>query len=78
MWRMLFDVLRFKHFAVDLLLERQHDVNDEETIGQYLIREGYSAAFRDDYLIPLIGSFWTARADGSLLNLPAAVLVRHL
>ncbi|KKY32140.1 putative amine oxidase [Diaporthe ampelina] len=79
MWRMIFDIVRFNQFALDLLAEDDAQratayrvngngnghgmstpkfVEVEETIGDYLRREGYSDAFRDDYLIPMTAAVW--------------------
>ncbi|CAH0041483.1 unnamed protein product [Clonostachys solani] len=89
MWRMLFDIIRFNQFALDLLLEddsrfgRQRNGSAKyacstENIGDYLNREGYSAAFRDDYLLPLIGALWSTNPAKSPLDFPAKSLVRFL
>ena len=49
MWRLFYDILKFNACAKKLL------INDEPTatlsIGKYLTDNGYSAYFRDDYLI---------------------------
>lgn len=86
MWRTLFDIVRFNQFALDLLIEE--DVNAvpngigahhrPETIGQYLDREGYSTAFKKDYLLPLISTIWNASPEKSFLDFPASTLVRFL
>lgn len=97
MWRMIFDIVRFNQFALDLLLQDDseraegHDVNGnareaakerpsgaDETIGQYLEREGYSDAFRDDYLIPMTAAVWSTSPDKCTLEFPAVTLVRFL
>lgn len=96
MWRMIFDIVRFNHFALDLLADddaarasRHVQINGkgfakrktsgtEETIGQYLDREGYSDAFRDDYLIPMTAAVWSTKPDSCALEFPAATLVRFL
>ncbi|KAI5456374.1 hypothetical protein BGZ63DRAFT_366927 [Mariannaea sp. PMI_226] len=91
MWRMIFDVFRFNQFAMDLLIneeeELQHiyvgnalmnQVSKEETLGQYLLREGYSDAFRDDYLIPLVATVWNTSSHKSILEFPVVTLVRFL
>lgn len=89
MWRMIFDIIRFNQFALDLLMAE--DENDaaamngyskggkrEETIGEYLDREGYSDAFRDDYLIPMTAAVWSTSPDKCTLNFPAVTLVRFM
>lgn len=97
MWRMIFDIIRFNQFALDLLIEDDteranvpqvngngHDASQqkpsrtEETIGQYLEREGYSDAFRDDYLIPMTAAVWSTSPDKCTLEFPAVTLVRFL
>lgn len=48
-WRMAFDIFRFNHFAIDLL--RDKDNSEGLTVREYVLREGYSPAFRDFYLV---------------------------
>lgn len=50
----------------------------EETIGEYLFREGYSDGFRDDYLIPLVAMMWSTSPDKCTLEFPIATLVRYM
>jgi predicted NAD/FAD-binding protein len=93
MWRMIFDIVRFNQFALDLLKNEDNSevytngngaVNghsasrEEETIGQYLEREGYSDAFRDDYLIPMTAAVWSTSPDKCSLEFPAVTLVRFM
>ena len=94
MWRMIFDIIRFNQFALDLLTEEdESEINPvrqngstsnieeprhQESIGAYLEREGYSDAFRDDYLIPMTAAVWSTRPDKASLEFPAITLVRFL
>lgn len=50
---MIFDVIRFNLFAVDLLKEdgKEKKGTREMSIGEYLDREGYGAGFKEDYLL---------------------------
>jgi predicted NAD/FAD-binding protein len=85
---MIFDVIRFNQFALDLLRLKQKSeeytngggvyAKRQETIGQYLQREGYSDAFRDDYLIPMTAALWSTSPDKCLLEFPAVTLVRFM
>lgn len=94
---MIFDIVRFNQFALDLLIEDDseraegpqvngngHGASErkqsraEETIGEYLEREGYSDAFRDDYLIPMTAAVWSTSPDKCTLEFPAVTLVRFL
>lgn len=89
-WRMLFDLVRFNQFALDVLISDDIEthraastsikptVRAEETIGQYLDREGYSDAFRDDYLVPMAAAVEGTSASGHPLDLPAVTLIRLL
>ncbi|KAG6017634.1 hypothetical protein E4U54_005577 [Claviceps lovelessii] len=90
MWRMIFDIIRFNQFALDLLVKEEDEqpvresdsvseaVARTETIGEYLTREGYSDAFRDDYLIPMTAAVWSTSPDKCSLEFPVLTLVRFL
>ncbi|KAH7134737.1 hypothetical protein B0J13DRAFT_561114 [Dactylonectria estremocensis] len=91
MWRMIFDIVRFNQFALDLLINEEEEqyhfhvgnammnhVSKEETIGEYLDREGYSEVFRDEYLIPMTAAVWSTSPDKCTLEFPAVTLVRFL
>ncbi|KAK5112035.1 hypothetical protein LTR62_004569 [Meristemomyces frigidus] len=90
-WRMIFDIIRFNQFALDLIADDDEDGlqrlgspvkrrkhNAEMTIGAYLEQEGYSQAFRDDYLIPMTAAVWSTSPDKASLDFPAATLVRFM
>ncbi|TID24166.1 NADP-dependent alcohol dehydrogenase 6 [Venturia nashicola] len=76
-WRMIFDIVRFNQFALDLLSDEDCSEN-EMSIGEYLRKEGYSDVFRDDYLIPMTASVWSTGADKCALEFPAVTLVRFM
>ncbi|KAK7189303.1 amine oxidase [Paraphaeosphaeria sporulosa] len=76
-WRMIFDIVRFNMFSLDLLSSPAAPSNDL-TIGEYLEREGYSDAFRDDYLIPMTACVWSTGPDKCALEFPALTLVRFM
>jgi predicted NAD/FAD-binding protein len=92
---MIFDIIRFNQFALDLLTAEEksevyrnenalwngngvHQAEQQETIGEYLDREGYSDAFRDDYLIPMTAAVWSTSPDKCSLEFPAVTLVRFM
>ncbi|KAJ4318081.1 hypothetical protein N0V94_004606 [Neodidymelliopsis sp. IMI 364377] len=81
-WRMIFDIVRFNQFALDLLSippgSPAATKANQESIGQYLERNGYSDAFRDDYLIPMTACVWSTGADKCALEFPALTLVRFM
>ncbi|KAL1842999.1 hypothetical protein VTJ49DRAFT_3476 [Mycothermus thermophilus] len=74
-WRMIFDIVRFSQFALDIL---RTDEAAEETLGEYLEREGYSDAFRDNYLVPMAAAVWSTPPDKLLLDFPIATLIRFM
>lgn len=97
MWRMIFDIIRFNQYALDLLSEKDESEEDpsgangtgaefhhnhkpphQESIGDYLDREGYSVGFRDDYLIPMTAAVWSTSPDKCTLEFPAVTLVRFM
>ncbi|KAI9681362.1 MAG: hypothetical protein M1817_002645 [Caeruleum heppii] len=94
MWRMIFDIIRFNQFALDLLSKEetveglsngqdcghhtQKKSRRQETIGEYIEREGYSNAFRDDYLIPMTAAVWSTSPDKVSLDFPAVTLIRFM
>jgi len=83
MWRLVFDIVRFNKFSLDLLRDSgsrsnwtpQSDRN-WESIGQYLDRQGYSDTFRNDYLIPIAAAAWSMSPDKCVLEFPIVTLVR--
>lgn len=81
-WRMIFDIVRFNQFALDLLSIQPGTAAAtaaiEMSIGEYLQRQGYSNAFRDDYLIPMTACVWSTGVDKCALEFPALTLVRFM
>ncbi|KAK0706710.1 FAD/NAD(P)-binding domain-containing protein [Lasiosphaeria miniovina] len=79
MWRMIFDIVRFNQMALDVLRkDDQTSVRPDETIGEYMQRNGYSDSFRDDYLIPMTAAVWSTSPDKCSLDFPAVTLIRFL
>lgn len=79
-WRMIFDIVRFNLFALDVLNDIDGTIsNDNEmSIGDYLEQEGYSDVFRDDYIIPMTACVWSTGADKCALEFPAVTLIRFM
>ncbi|ETI28688.1 hypothetical protein G647_01139 [Cladophialophora carrionii CBS 160.54] len=92
MWRLIFDVIRFNEFALDLLQDQPESEqvqargmaktsskpSSEETIGEYLDREHYSQEFRDNYLLPMTAALWSTSPNKCTSEFPAMTLVRFL
>ena len=70
-YRMIRDILRFNKSALPGI----DDLDDEETLGNYLRENGYSREFVDHYLIPMAAAIWSAE-PGSVLEMPVRFLVR--
>ena len=47
MYRMIWDILRFNLFALDILSQG----SGRMSIGEYLDKEGYGDGFKEDYLL---------------------------
>ncbi|HTV67046.1 MAG TPA: FAD-dependent oxidoreductase [Rhizobiaceae bacterium] len=68
---MLREILRFNRQCVE---DRDAGHLGHDTIGEYLDRRGFSAAFRDNYLIPMAAAIWsTPRLK--MLDYPAATFI---
>lgn len=98
MWQMIFDIIRFNQFALDLLSQEEESEEDisgansstngsaesaqklpkQQSIGEYLDKEKYSEAFRNDYLIPMTASVWSTSPDKASLEFPAITLIRFM
>jgi predicted NAD/FAD-binding protein len=70
-YRMIRDILRFNTSALPGI----DDLDDDETLGDYLRENGYSREFVDHYLIPMAAAIWSAE-PGSVLEMPVRFLVR--
>ncbi len=56
MWRMLAEIMRLYRFAPGLLNVAGLDV---KPLGQFLREQGYSAALREDHLLPMCAAIWS-------------------
>ncbi|BAV97950.1 NAD(P)/FAD-dependent oxidoreductase [Lysobacter enzymogenes] len=72
-WGMVRDLTRFYRNAPDLL----RDFGPGPTLGEYLRRERYGAAFRDLHLLPMTCALWSLPVERAL-EFPARYLVRFM
>ena len=72
-WKMLRDIVRFNKEAVMDLDAGNLEPN--ESLGHYLIRKKYSAAFSERYLIPMGSAIWSA-TQGAMLDFPLEFFIR--
>lgn len=69
-WTMLRDLTRFYRQA-----PRDLDTMGSVSLDEYLAMRGFSAAFRDDHLLPMAAAIWSTPAD-AIGRYPAASFVR--
>jgi uncharacterized protein len=79
-WRMLKDVIRFNKEATALAHTLANDGDDQAEVlqmplRQFLANRNYSAAFRDDYLVPMAAAIWSCSTK-SMLEFPVGSFVR--
>ena len=72
--RMLVDILRFNRTARRLVAE---GTDDELSLAELVERGGYSRRFRDDFLVPLGASIWSADPE-TFLQFPAEAYCRFM
>jgi len=72
--RMLADILRFNRTTTALALAGK-DVQLAEPVSRFLEREKFSTAFRDWYLLPMIGAIWSC-STSQMMAFPIGTLIR--
>lgn len=70
-YRMIRDILRFNEFASAAVDE----LDDSETLGHFLFRNGYGDEFIDHYLVPMAAAIWSAEPV-SVIDMPVRFLLR--
>ncbi len=71
---MLSDLLRFNRLTT-ALAERGEDATLQISTGDFLLQHGFGAAFRDDYLLPMVACIWSC-PPAQMLSFPIATLIR--
>lgn len=71
---MLRDLLRFNRIAT-AIAERGQDAAMAQPISEFLDEQGFSSAFRDWYLLPMLGCIWSCPTD-QMLRFPVATMIR--
>jgi predicted NAD/FAD-binding protein len=72
--KMLRDVVRFNTLATELA-ERNQDHELAQPLSGFLISHKFSDAFRDWYLLPMLGCIWSCPTD-QMLKFPVATMIR--
>ncbi|RLN18198.1 hypothetical protein C2845_PM02G22350 [Panicum miliaceum] len=77
-WRMVVEIFKFKNHALKYLedLEKNPDLDHNETLGQFISVYGYSKLFQDAYLIPMCAYLWSYPSQG-VLGLPASFVLSY-
>ncbi len=71
-WNMVWDILRFyRECVTDAALPENADLS----LGEYLVRSGYSEGFLRDHIYPMASSIWSASFD-EIRSYPLAAFVR--
>jgi predicted NAD/FAD-binding protein len=71
---MLRDVMRFNTLATELA-ERNQDHELAQPLSGFLFSHKFSDAFRDWYLLPMLGCIWSCPTD-QMLKFPVATMIR--
>lgn len=73
-WNMLRDILRFNRDATELAAAPSHR-DAMLSLGDFLTRHHYGAAFRDWYLLPMAGCIWSC-PTAQMLDFPISTFAR--
>ena len=73
-WGMLRDIARFNRLTTEIA-ERQAEAEMTASIAAFLDQHHFSAAFRSDYLLPMLGCIWSCPTD-QMLHFPVATMIR--
>jgi predicted NAD/FAD-binding protein len=73
-WHMLREVQRFNRLATAMACSGQ-DTALALSVGQFLDHNGFGAAFRDGYFLPMVACIWSCPTE-QMLAFPMATMVR--
>ena len=73
-WGLLRELLRFNR-ETTALAEQGLEGTLQQSIGEFLDARGYGAAFREGYLLPMLGCIWSCPTD-QMLRFPVATMIR--
>ncbi|CAI9776925.1 unnamed protein product [Fraxinus pennsylvanica] len=67
-WQMIREIIKFKDDTISYLedLDRNPDIDRNETLGQFIRSRGYSELFQKAYLVPICASIWSCSSEGVL------------
>ncbi len=73
-WRMLADLMRFNRLTTHMALQGT-DAQLRQPIGEFLREQGFSTAFQEGYLLPMVACIWSCPLQQMML-FPMATLIR--
>ncbi len=73
-WRMLADLMRFNRITTAMAREGS-EASLQQAIGDFLDEQGFSAAFREGYLLPMVACIWSCPVQ-QMMRFPMATLIR--
>ncbi len=77
--RMLADLLRFNRLTTRIAQELDSGASDTDlravSIGEFLARHRFGTAFRDAYLLPMLGCIWSC-PTAQMLQFPVLTMIR--
>ena len=73
-WSMLADILRFNRLTTGLATHAD-EAELAQPVADFLAEHHFGEAFRDDYLLPMIGCIWSCPTE-QMLRFPIATLIR--
>ncbi|XP_065863000.1 uncharacterized protein [Euphorbia lathyris] len=64
-WKMIRELVKFKDDVLSYLelLDKNPDMDRNETLGNFVKSRGYSELFQKAYLVPMCGSIWSCPSD---------------
>ncbi len=71
--RMVLDILRFNKQTIHAL--ENNEIDDGETLGQFVSKHGYSEAFINYYIVPMGAAIWSASAE-VMMDFPLKFFLR--
>ena len=73
-WRMLADILRFNKLTTAMAV-RGDESELKQPIGDFLVDQGFGAAFQEGYLLPMVACIWSCPVQ-QMMRFPMATLIR--
>lgn len=72
---MIREIMRFGREAPSVLEDARAEEFEGTSLGEYLSRMGYSAFFKENYVVPMCAAIWSC-SDNDALAFPVRTLVR--